>query len=117
LQVTAGAANFYLTAGPRCGTIKTYDHCSPRPATTHKCGTKFLSHIRTRSLPHAALRNFSAQSDLEVTVMVTKELSRLERDITIIEQTLRAMIEIDPAVTQVLSEDSQQSRVGATIPQ
>lgn len=51
-----------------------------------------------------------------MTVMATKELSRLERDITIIEQTLRAMIEIDPAVTQVLSEDSQQNRVGATIP-
>jgi len=52
---------------------------------------------------------------LEVTVMATKELTRLERDITIIEQTLRAMIEIDPAATQILSENSQQSKVGATI--
>ena len=75
----------------------------------------FLSHIRTQSLPHAALRNFSAQSGLEVTVMATKEQTRLERDITIIEQTLRAMIEIDPATIQILSEDSQPSRVGATL--
>jgi hypothetical protein len=52
---------------------------------------------------------------LEVTVMATKEQTRLERDITIIEQTLRAMIEIDPATIQILSEDSQQSRVGATL--
>ena len=47
--------------------------------------------------------------------MATKELTRLERDITIIEQTLCAMIEIDPAATQILSENSQQSRVGATL--
>jgi hypothetical protein len=47
--------------------------------------------------------------------MATKELTRLERDITIIEETLRAMIEIDPAATQILSENSQQSGVGATI--
>jgi hypothetical protein len=42
-------------------------------------------------------------------VMATKEQTRLERDITIIEQTLRAMIEIDPATIQILSEDSQQA--------
>jgi len=47
--------------------------------------------------------------------MATKEQTRLEHDITIIEQTLRAMIEIDPATIQILSEDSQQSRVGATL--
>ncbi|MFZ0012133.1 MAG: hypothetical protein WAL97_09615 [Halobacteriota archaeon] len=47
--------------------------------------------------------------------MATKELTRLERDITVIEQTLRAMIEIYPTATQILSEDSQQSRVGATL--
>jgi hypothetical protein len=106
-----------LTARPglACGTIKTCDQCSPRPAPTNTCGTNFLSHIRTQSLPHATLRNFSAQSGLEVTVMATKEQTRLERDITIIEQTLRAMIEIDPATIQILSEDSQQSRVGATL--
>jgi hypothetical protein len=52
---------------------------------------------------------------LEVTVMATKELTRLERDITIIEQTLRAMIEIGPAATEILSENSQQSREGTTL--
>ena len=66
-------------------------------------------------MPHAALRNFSAQSGLEVTVMATKEQTRLERDIAIIEQTLRATIEIDPATTQILNEDSQQSRLDATL--
>lgn len=66
-------------------------------------------------MPHAALRDFSAQSCLEVTVMATKELTRLELDITIIEQTLRAMIEIDSAATQILSENSQQSEVDATL--
>ena len=85
---------------------------------THtRCCTNFLSHIHTQSLPHAALRNFSAQSRSDVTVMATKELTRLERDITIIEQMLRAMIENDPAAPQILSENSEQSRVGATIVQ
>ena len=72
--------------------------------------------MRTQSLPHTTLRNFSAQSGLEVTVMATKEQTRLERDITIIEQTLHALIEIDPATIQILSEDSQQSRLNATLP-
>ncbi|MGZ4847123.1 MAG: hypothetical protein ACXV2B_04620 [Halobacteriota archaeon] len=47
--------------------------------------------------------------------MATKEQTRLERDITIIEQTLHAMIEIDPATVQIPSEDSQQSRLNATL--
>lgn len=47
--------------------------------------------------------------------MATKELTRLELDIAIIGQTLRAMIEIDSAATQILSESSQQSEVDATL--
>lgn len=101
--------------GLGCGTIKTWITAALVPQSTHRCGTNFLSRIRTQSLPHAALRDFSAQSCLEVTVMATKELTRLELDITIIEQTLRAMIEIDSAATQILSENSQQSEVDATL--
>jgi hypothetical protein len=38
-----------------------------------------------------------------------EELTKLERDIAIIEQTLRAMIEIDSTVAQLPADDTQQS--------
>jgi len=63
-----------------------------------------LSHFRTQSLSHAALRNFLAQSGLEVTVMANRELMKLESDIAVIEQTLRTIIEMDPTVTEILVE-------------
>lgn len=63
-----------------------------------------MSHFRTQSLSHAALRNFLAQSGLEVTVMANRELTKLESDIAIIEQTLRTILEIDPTVAEILVE-------------
>ena len=47
--------------------------------------------------------------------MAIKELTRLERDMAIIEQTLRIMLKLTPAEAQILSEDSQQSELGATV--
>lgn len=52
---------------------------------------------------------------MEVTVMVNKEQTKLERDIAIIEQTLRAMIEIDSAVAQAPADDTRQSTDYATL--
>jgi hypothetical protein len=37
-------------------------------------------------------------------MMANRELTKLESDIAIIEQTLRAIIEIDPTVTQIFAE-------------
>ncbi len=71
--------------------------------------SNFLSHIRTQRLSHAALRIFFAQSEVEVTTMANEQWTRLERDIAIIEQTLRAMIEIDHAVAKLPTDDAQQS--------
>ncbi|MGB9371526.1 MAG: hypothetical protein WCB79_06340 [Halobacteriota archaeon] len=44
--------------------------------------------------------------------MATKELTRLERDMAIIEQALRLMIEITPGEAQILSKNFQQSEGG-----
>jgi len=44
--------------------------------------------------------------------MATKELTRLERDMAIIEQALRIMIEITPGEAQKLSKNFQQSEGG-----
>ncbi|MEI7826634.1 MAG: hypothetical protein WCI87_02410 [Euryarchaeota archaeon] len=41
--------------------------------------------------------------------MANEQWTRLERDIAIIEQTLRAMIEIDHAVAKLPTDDAQQS--------
>jgi hypothetical protein len=73
------------------------------------CGTSLLSQFRTSSPPHAALRNFFAQVEAEVTVMANEEQTRLERDVAIIEQTLRAMIEIDSTMAQLPADDTRQS--------
>jgi hypothetical protein len=67
-----------------------------------------LSHFRTKTPSHAALRDFFTQSEVEVTGM-DEELTILERDIAIIEETLRTMIEIDPTVVQELVESSHAS--------
>jgi hypothetical protein len=66
-------------------------------------------------MPHTALRNFLAQVEVEVTAMANREQTRLERDIAIIEQTLRAMIEIDSAVAHMPADDAQQSSDHATL--
>ena len=66
-------------------------------------------------MPHAALRNIFAQVEVEVTVMASKEQTRLERDIAIIEQTLRAMIEIDSTLAKLPEDDTQQSTDYATL--
>jgi hypothetical protein len=66
-------------------------------------------------MPHAALRNIFAQVEVEVTVMASKEQTRLERDIAIIEQTLRAMIEIDSTLAKLPADDTQQSADYATL--
>jgi len=60
-------------------------------------------------MTHAALRTFFAQVEVEVTMMANKEQTRLERDIAIIEQTLRAMIEIDSTVAYLHDDDTEQS--------
>jgi hypothetical protein len=66
-------------------------------------------------MTHAALRTFFAQVEVEVTMMANKEQTRLERDIAIIEQTLRAMIEIDSTVAQLPAGDTQQITDHATL--
>jgi hypothetical protein len=48
-------------------------------------------------------------------MMANKEQTRLERDIAIIEQTLRAMIEIDSTVAQLPAGDTQQITDHATL--
>ena len=67
-----------------------------------------LSHFRTKSPSHAALRDFFTQSEVEVTRM-DEELTKLERDIAIIEETLRTVIEIDPTVVRELIESPSAS--------
>jgi hypothetical protein len=47
--------------------------------------------------------------------MAAKELTRIERDIAIIEQTLRAMIQTDPAVVQLRVDRYQQSTAHASV--
>lgn len=47
--------------------------------------------------------------------MANEELTRLERDIAIIEQTLHAMIQIDPTVAQLRVDCYQQSTEHATV--
>lgn len=71
-------------------------------------GINLLSHFYTKCVPHAALRNFHAQCGSEVTVMASQDLTTLEREIALIEQTLHAMIQINPTAAQVLVENSQQ---------
>jgi hypothetical protein len=66
-------------------------------------------------MSHAALRNFLAQAEVEVTVMANEEQTRLESDIAIIEQTLRAMIEIGSTVAHLPANDAQQSTDHATL--
>lgn len=66
-------------------------------------------------MSHAALRNFFAHSALEVTVMANEELTRLERDIAMIEQTLHTMIQIDHTVAQPRFDYYQQSTEHATV--
>jgi len=80
-----------------------------------KRGTNLLSHFRTQRMSHAALRHFFAQSALEVTVMADEGLTKLERDIAIIEQTLHAMIQIDPTVAQLHVDCYEQSTEHATV--
>jgi len=60
-----------------------------------------LSHFRTQVVSHAVLSDFFAQSNSEVTEMANEKLTRLERDIVLIEQTLLAMIHIDATVAQL----------------
>ncbi len=52
---------------------------------------------------------------MEVTVMANEEQTRLESDIAIIEQTLRAMIEIGSTVAHLPANDAQQSTDHATL--
>lgn len=61
------------------------------------------------------LKKLFAQVEVEVTAMANREQTRLERDIAIIEQTLRAMIEIDSAVARMPADDAQQSSEHATL--
>ena len=61
------------------------------------------SRFRTQSLPHAALRNFLAQSGLEVTVMAKIVVTEYERHIAaIIESTLHTLIHTDLTVAEIL---------------
>jgi hypothetical protein len=46
--------------------------------------------------------------------MANRELTKLERDIAIIEQMLRAIIEIDPTVTQIFAESPAQQSATPT---
>jgi hypothetical protein len=60
-----------------------------------------LSHFHTQNVSHAVLSDFFAQSYSEVTEMANENLTKLECDIVLIEQTLLAMIQIDPTVAQL----------------
>ena len=73
-----------------------------------------LSHLHTQRVPHAVLSDFFAQSNSEVTEMANEKLTRLERDIVLIEQTLVAMIQIDTTIAQ-LHIDSYQHEKHATL--
>ena len=42
--------------------------------------------------------------------MANRELTKLESNIAVIEQTLRAIIEMDPTVTEILAESPEQQR-------
>jgi hypothetical protein len=68
-----------------------------------------LSHIGTQKLSHAALRSFFAQSEVEVIVMTNEGRTQCERDIAMIEQTLQAVIQIDPTVARLSVGNPQQS--------
>lgn len=70
---------------------------------SHRCDVKLSSHLRTQSLPHAALRNFLAQSALEVTVMAKTVVTEHERHIAaIIESTLQTLIHTDLTVAEII---------------
>jgi hypothetical protein len=47
--------------------------------------------------------------------MANTGLTKLESDIAVIEQTLRTLIEIDPALTQILVESPQQQSATLTL--
>jgi hypothetical protein len=49
--------------------------------------------------------------------MATKQLTRVERDITIIEQILAAMRQMNPSMTQLPLNDIQETPAHATLPQ
>jgi hypothetical protein len=67
------------------------------------CDAKLLSHVRTQSLPHAALRNFLAQSGSEVTVMAKMEEKEYERRVAaIIEHTLHTLVHTDLTVAEII---------------
>jgi len=68
------------------------------------CDTQLSSHFHTKSLSHAALRNFLAQSSSEVTVMAKTEVTEYERHIAaIIESTLYALVHTDLTVAEIIN--------------
>jgi hypothetical protein len=65
---------------------------------------------------HAVLSDFFAQSNSEVTEMANEQLTRLERDIVLVEQTLLAMIQIDATVAQLHINRYQHEKHTALLP-
>jgi hypothetical protein len=80
--------------------------------------TKKLSRFRTKSLPHAELRNFPARFESEVSVMEKSKLTGHERQVVaIVEQTLNELIQTDLTVAEIIeaaAQSTRQQRSGAT---
>ena len=68
------------------------------------CDAKLSSHFCTKSLSHAALRNFLAQSSSEVTVMAKMKVTEYERHIAaIVESTLYTLVHTDLTVAEIIN--------------
>jgi hypothetical protein len=60
-----------------------------------------LSRFRIKRVSHATLSYFFAQFGAEVNEMANENLTKLERDLMLIEQTLIAMMQIEHTVAQL----------------
>jgi len=96
------------------GRIRSLTATSLLASSLASCVTKIICNAFAQNVCFAELRNFSARMISEVSVMITRTLTKQERVVAaIVEQTLEAMIETKLTVEKIMdaaAESAQRSR-------